>query len=121
MGTGEVIRLFRSPMSALAWWCREMARRDGLRAQPCDPRAVGPINLPNLRAEDRLLLLSLIGDAVRRTPKRYRLALLLTARDGMGPAELSAHLGCTPQWAAVTVREGWVLLERRLKRRGVLE
>lgn len=115
------MRLFRSPLAALSWWCREMARRDGYRAQPCDPRAVSPINGPKTQAEDRLLLLGLIGDAVRKVPARPRRALLLTVRDAMGPVELSAHLGCTPRWAAVTVREGWVLLGRRLRQRGVLE
>lgn len=115
------MRLFRSPHSALSWWCRETCRADGLRAQPCDPRVVSPLNLPNLRTEDRLLLLSLIGQAVARTPRRPRQAILLTARDGMGPVELSAHLGCRPREASEIVRRGWERLERELQRAGVMD
>lgn len=116
-----VIRLFRSPMSALAWWCRQMARRDGLRAQPCDLRAVSPINGPNTRGEDRLLLLGLIGEAVRKVPAQPRKALLLTVRDGLTPVELAAHLKCSERAASRTLSEGRAMLGRRLKRVGVLE
>lgn len=117
----DSIRLFRSPMLALSWWCREMSRRDGLRAQPCDPRAVSPINGPNTRAEDRLLLLGLIGDAVRKVPSRERRALLLVVRDGLTPVEVAAHFKCSEWVASRTLREGRERLERRLRKAGVLE
>ena len=68
-----------------------------------------------------MLLLALIGDVVRRTPVRYRRAALLVVRDNMGPAEMSAHLGCSPRWAAVTIREAWRDVEGRLRRAGVME
>ena len=113
--------VFRSPLSALSWWCREMARRDGLRAQPCDPRAVSAINGPKTRAEDRLLLLGLIGDAIRKVPAQQRRALLLVARDGLTPVELAAHLGCSEWRASRTLREGREMLGGRLKKMGVLE
>lgn len=112
---------FRSPMSALSWWNREMQRRDGLRAQPCDPRAVSPINGPNTRAEDRLKLLSLIGDAVRKVPSMERKALLLTVREGLTPVELAAHLKCSERAASRTLSEGKAMLARKLKKAGVLE
>lgn len=111
---------FRSPMAALSWWCREMQRRDGLRAQPCDLRAVSPINGPNTRAEDRLLLLSLIGDAIRKVPAQPRRALLLTVRDGLTPVELAAHLRCSDQQASRALREGKEMLGRRLRKVGVM-
>lgn len=118
--TDRSLRLFRSPLSAVSWWVRELQRRDGYRAQPCDPRVVGPINLPSLRAEDRLLLLSLIGQAVERVPRRQRKAVLLVARDGMGPVELSAHLGCRPVEAGEMLRRAWARTERELRRAGVM-
>lgn len=115
------MRLFKSPQSALSWWAHEMSRRDGLRACPADPRMVSPLNAPKVGAEDRLLLLALIGDAVSQTQVRYRRAVLLVVRDGMGPTELSAHLGCSPRWAAVTIRAAWRDVEGRLRRAGVME
>lgn len=115
------MRLFHSPLSALSWWCREMARRDGYRAQPCDPRAVSPINGPNTRAEDRLLLLGLIGEAIGKVPAQPRKALLLTVRDGLAPVELAAHLKCSEREASRTLREGREMLERGLRKAGVME
>lgn len=108
-------------MSALAWWCRQMACRDGYRAQPCDPRAVSAINAPNTRGEDRLLLLALIGEALRKVPAQSRKALLLTVRDGLTPVELAAHLRCSERAASRTVREGTAILERKLRKVGVIE
>lgn len=98
-----------------------MSRRDGYRAQPCDPRIVGPINLPNLRAEERLSLLALIRTAIERVPRYPRKAILLTARDSLGPVELSAHLGCRPAEANEITRRGWARLERELRKGGVME
>jgi DNA-directed RNA polymerase specialized sigma24 family protein len=71
--------------------------------------------------EDRLLLLGLIGDAIRKVPAQQRRAVLLVVRDGMGPVELAAHLGCSEWAASRTLREGREMLGRKLKRAGVLE
>lgn len=123
------MRLFRSPLSALSWWCRQMACYDGYRAQPCDPRIVGPINAPNTRGEDRLILLALIGKAIRNVPAQPRKALLLTVRDGLTPVEVAAYLhtrkctngcNCSERTASRTLREGKAMLERKLKKAGVM-
>lgn len=115
------MRLFHSPLSAVSWWVREMQRRDGYRAQPCDPRVVSPINLPNLRAEERMSLMALISEAIERVPKQQREAILLVAREGMGPVELSAYLGCCPAEAGEILRRAWARAERELRRAGVME
>jgi DNA-directed RNA polymerase specialized sigma24 family protein len=96
-----------------------MSRRDGLRAQPCDPRAVSAINGPK-SPEDRLLLLGLIGDAIRKVPAQQRRALFLAVRDGLTPVELATHLGCSEWVANRTLREGWEMLGRRLRHVGVV-
>lgn len=98
-----------------------MACHDGYRAQPCDPRTVSAINAPNTRSEDRLLLLALIGEALCKVPAQPRKALLLTVRDGLTPVELAAHLKCSERTASRMVSEGKVMLERRLRKMGVME
>lgn len=116
----EVMKTFSSPLSALAWFVKETHRFDGLRVQGYEPRASGPVGRPLTIAEDRLLLLSVIGCCLRRTPRRLRRVLLLSVGDGMGSVDIGAHLGCSDRWARALLREGQAALGERLRKIGVV-
>lgn len=114
------MRTFSSPLAALSWWHRERQRADGLRAQGYEPRTGGPVGKPLTKTEDRLLLLAVIGCAVRRIPGRYRRVLLLSVAEDLGPMEVAAQLGCSRQWVWRLQKEGRAEIERRLRRCGVI-
>ncbi len=115
-----MIPCFSSPLAALAWWSREMQRHDGLRASAYDPRLIGPINGPLTAREDRLLLLSVIGCCLSRTPRRLRRALVLAMVHHHGTLEVAAQLRCSERWARALIAEGRTVLGTRLRRVGIV-
>ena len=118
-GEGAMLT-FSSPMAALAWFVRERQRADGLRAQPYDPRAIGPINGPMTQREDRLLLLAVIGCCMRRVPKGPRRALFLASVGDLDQVSIARELRCSDRWARHLIAEGREALGATLRRVGIV-
>jgi DNA-directed RNA polymerase specialized sigma24 family protein len=112
--------MFRSVLAAVAWWSRNKATLDGLRAAPVIPTA-GPRYKRSTAAEDRYVLHAIIGLCLQQSPAQARKTVLLCVEQDWGVLDLAAHWECSERTARRRLAEACEVIGKRFKRKGVIE